>query len=61
MTATSQNNTIRPQNVRIDNSLFNIDRCTLVLEIVDILARVVDVTKDSFRLNDINIYEYDIK
>ena len=36
--------------------IFMIGKYTLVFDIVDILAKVIDVKKDKLQLGDINIY-----
>ena len=38
------------------NKLFIIEKYTLVFDIVDILAKVIDVNTDKLKLGDINLY-----
>ena len=44
------------QGNKIMSLIFMIGKYTLVFDIVDILAKVIDVKKDKLQLGDINIY-----
>ena len=42
-------------------SLINVEKFTVVMEMADILVRIIDVTKDSFTLQDVGIDELQIR
>jgi hypothetical protein len=42
-------------------SLINVEKFTVVMEMAEILVRIIDVTKDSFTLQDVGIDELQIR
>ena len=45
-------------NKTLKSLIFIIGKYTLVFDIVDILAKVIDVNKDKLQLGDINLYQF---
>ena len=41
--------------------LINIEKFTVVMDMVDILVRIIDVTRDPFTLQDVGIHELQIR
>lgn len=44
-----------------NTNLYCVGKYTLVMEIVDILVRLIDVTTDRFHLQDVGICEFSVK